>query len=393
MRKSQLLLRVLQVLQSVVELSSYRCILFSSGYGPLDSTTRILATEIPLCLEKLKENLLRMEFLFLVTGLCSSQGAAEGELYIDDGKSYDFKQGAYIHRRFTFSDGKLTSENLATSASLGTKFLSDCTIERIILLGHSSKPKSARIEPSNNVAEVELGPLQIRSGVQSSVLTISRRPYAQPIGHMMRAFKNTTTSLYYHGAVIGAAQGPPGQSKARQTIRMNITLEIMVDGLLGNPNLQNDLGTGLLTMSSYTRVGGRVKMLTFIKKHVIVKMNCTMKVNIASRAIEDQTCIRKPRHFCRRCRRHWTHGGVLRDIPVGGGRRKNTKRKKPMNPTITSGYVTTFDQPEYQDYQSVMPPTQGLPPPLHVDDAGDGFVSSLLEDVCFEEGVWPFCGN
>ncbi|PWA84608.1 hypothetical protein CTI12_AA005550 [Artemisia annua] len=100
-----------------------------------------------------------------------------------------------------------------------------------------------------------------------------------------------------------------------------------------------------------------------------------------------------PRHFCRRCRRHWTHGGVLRDIPVGGGRRKNTKRKKPMNPTITSGYVTTFDQPEYQDYQSVMPPTQGLPPPLHVDDAGDGFVSSLLEDVCFEEGVWPFCGN
>ncbi|PWA94214.1 dof zinc finger protein DOF3.4 [Artemisia annua] len=115
-----------------------------------------------------------------------------------------------------------------------------------------------------------------------------------------------------------------------------------------------------------------------------------------------------PRHFCRRCRRHWTHGGVLRDIPVGGGRRKNTKRKNPMNPTITSAYVTTFDQPKYQDYQSVMPPpqslmppTQGLPPPLHVDDAGDvsvpdeenGFVSSLLEDVCFEEGVWPFCGN
>lgn len=85
-----------------------------------------------------------------------------------------------------------------------------------------------------------------------------------------------------------------------------------------------------------------------------------------------------------------------------------------MNPTITSAYVTTFDQPEYQefqeyqDYQSVMPPpqsllppTQGLPPPLHVDDAGDvsvpdeenGFVSSLLEGVCFEEGVWPFCGN
>ncbi|PWA99754.1 hypothetical protein CTI12_AA004040 [Artemisia annua] len=117
---------------------------------------------------------------------------------------------------------------------------------------------------------------------------------------------------------------------------------------------------------------------------------------------------KKKARFWRVPVRHWTHGGVLRDILVGGGRRKNTKRKNPMNPTITSAYVTTFDQPEYQDYQSVMPPpqslmppTQGLPPPLHVDDAGDvsvpdeenGFVSSLLEDVCFEECIWPFCGN
>jgi hypothetical protein len=73
-----------------------------------------------------------------------------------------------------------------------------------------------------------------------------------------------------------------------------------------------------------------------------------------------------------------------------------------MNPTTTSAYVTTFDQPEYheyQDYQSVMPPpqsllppTQGLPPPPPVDE-GNGFVASLLEDVCFEDGVWPFSGN
>ncbi|PWA75463.1 UDP-glucuronosyl/UDP-glucosyltransferase [Artemisia annua] len=49
MRKTQLLLRVLQ---SVIELSSYRFILFSSGYGPLDAATRILARETSLCSEK-----------------------------------------------------------------------------------------------------------------------------------------------------------------------------------------------------------------------------------------------------------------------------------------------------------------------------------------------------
>jgi hypothetical protein len=30
----------------------------------------------------------------------------------------------------------------------------------------------------------------------------------------------------------------------------------------------------------------------------------------------------QPRHFCRACRRYWTHGGTLRDVPVGGKRRR-----------------------------------------------------------------------
>uniref|UniRef100_A0A0D9XL26 Dof zinc finger protein n=1 Tax=Leersia perrieri TaxID=77586 RepID=A0A0D9XL26_9ORYZ len=33
----------------------------------------------------------------------------------------------------------------------------------------------------------------------------------------------------------------------------------------------------------------------------------------------------QPRYLCKACRRHWTEGGTLRDVPVGGGR-KNTKR-------------------------------------------------------------------
>ncbi|PWA69964.1 UDP-glucuronosyl/UDP-glucosyltransferase [Artemisia annua] len=49
MIKPQLLFRVLQ---SVIELRSYCFILFSSGYGPLDAATRILARETSLCSEK-----------------------------------------------------------------------------------------------------------------------------------------------------------------------------------------------------------------------------------------------------------------------------------------------------------------------------------------------------
>ncbi|XP_019196356.1 PREDICTED: dof zinc finger protein DOF1.7 [Ipomoea nil] len=36
--------------------------------------------------------------------------------------------------------------------------------------------------------------------------------------------------------------------------------------------------------------------------------------------------LSQPRYFCKSCKRYWTKGGVLRNIPVGGASRKTTKR-------------------------------------------------------------------
>ncbi|KAI3711998.1 hypothetical protein L1987_70547 [Smallanthus sonchifolius] len=36
--------------------------------------------------------------------------------------------------------------------------------------------------------------------------------------------------------------------------------------------------------------------------------------------------LTQPRHFCKNCRRYWTKGGTLRNIPIGGGSRKIAKR-------------------------------------------------------------------
>lgn len=109
-----------------------------------------------------------------VIALNSSQ-SAEGELYVDDGKSFEFQRGAYIHRRFIFSDGKLTSLNMAPSGNNGRLFSTECVVERIILLGHPSRPKSALIEPSNKETEIEMGPLRVQRSRIASVLTI-RKP-------------------------------------------------------------------------------------------------------------------------------------------------------------------------------------------------------------------------
>ncbi|KAF8377409.1 hypothetical protein HHK36_030786 [Tetracentron sinense] len=37
--------------------------------------------------------------------------------------------------------------------------------------------------------------------------------------------------------------------------------------------------------------------------------------------------LTQPRHFCKTCRRYWTNGGALRNVPIGGGCRNDRKTK------------------------------------------------------------------
>lgn len=46
--------------------------------------------------------------------------------------------------------------------------------------------------------------------------------------------------------------------------------------------------------------------------------------------------LSQPRHFCKTCRRYWTRGGALRNVPVGGGCRRNKKSKSSSSKSSTT---------------------------------------------------------
>ncbi|CAL9079726.1 unnamed protein product [Musa textilis] len=48
--------------------------------------------------------------------------------------------------------------------------------------------------------------------------------------------------------------------------------------------------------------------------------------------------LTQPRYFCKTCRRYWTEGGSLRNVPVGGGSRKN---KRSSHSSATASTTTT----------------------------------------------------
>lgn len=54
--------------------------------------------------------------------------------------------------------------------------------------------------------------------------------------------------------------------------------------------------------------------------------------------------LSQPRHFCKNCRRYWTKGGVLRNVPVGGGCRKS-KRSKPKTSSSSERPPTPIRPP------------------------------------------------
>lgn len=52
----------------------------------------------------------------------------------------------------------------------------------------------------------------------------------------------------------------------------------------------------------------------------------------------------QPRHFCKSCKRHWTKGGTLRNVPVGGGR-KNKRPKTSATATAAAATPTVTSSP------------------------------------------------
>ena len=105
-----------------------------------------------------------------------SKYEAEGELYIDDGKSYEFEQGAFIHRRFKFAKGKLTSTNLAPTKSNPRKFTSSCLVERIVIMGVRARDlvtgKHAVVESEDRWIQTDIGAPSLIQGAYSSALIL-----------------------------------------------------------------------------------------------------------------------------------------------------------------------------------------------------------------------------
>ncbi|KAM1235507.1 hypothetical protein ACFX2I_004978 [Malus domestica] len=69
--------------------------------------------------------------------------------------------------------------------------------------------------------------------------------------------------------------------------------------------------------------------------------------------------LSQPRYFCKACRRYWTQGGTLRNVPVGGGCRKG-KRGKAGSSSASAARTVQPQQPQPPQKEQDMQNTLGI---------------------------------
>lgn len=79
-----------------------------------------------------------------------SHSQADGELYIDDYHSFDYKKGHFLRRKFTFANNKLTSEAIGTE-----KFGATNTVERVVILGVTQQPSKVTLETKGKIQDLQ----------------------------------------------------------------------------------------------------------------------------------------------------------------------------------------------------------------------------------------------
>ncbi|XP_027342693.1 dof zinc finger protein DOF3.6-like [Abrus precatorius] len=98
--------------------------------------------------------------------------------------------------------------------------------------------------------------------------------------------------------------------------------------------------------------------------------------------------LSQPRHFCKTCRRYWTRGGALRNVPVGGGCRRNKKNKRSRSKSPVS-----TEKPSLSNTASAIPEIIGrFPQPFmtslqNMSRYGVGNTGMSLREIQAQSGT------
>ncbi|WCJ27894.1 Late embryogenesis abundant (LEA) hydroxyproline-rich glycoprotein family [Euphorbia peplus] len=106
-------------------------------------------------------------------------------------------------------------------------------------------------------------------------------------------YRNGSALLNYRGQLVGEVPIPAGEIGSDDTKPMNISVTVMADRLISDPQLYADVVAGVLDFNSYIELSGKVSILKIFKVSIDTTTNCDFPVFINNQTVGEEQCKSK----------------------------------------------------------------------------------------------------
>ncbi|XP_057463852.1 late embryogenesis abundant protein At1g64065-like [Actinidia eriantha] len=104
-------------------------------------------------------------------------------------------------------------------------------------------------------------------------------------------YGNSTVYFYYRGTQVGSAIIPKSKANFRRTKKVNIAVDLIAPtSQASNSELAADVSSGIVPLTSTSRLSGKIEIMFIFKKKKSVNMNCTMDLNISAKQLQNIKC-------------------------------------------------------------------------------------------------------
>ncbi|KAK4775900.1 hypothetical protein SAY87_023861 [Trapa incisa] len=103
-------------------------------------------------------------------------------------------------------------------------------------------------------------------------------------------YKNSSALLNYRGKMVGEVPIPADEISAGEKKPINLTLTLLADRLLGDPQVYSDVFSGELPLNTYTKISGKVLLMNIFRIQVDSTASCDLTLYLSSRTVGNQQC-------------------------------------------------------------------------------------------------------
>ncbi|KAI3422685.1 LEA_2 domain-containing protein [Psidium guajava] len=102
----------------------------------------------------------------------------------------------------------------------------------------------------------------------------------------------STVDFTYGGVQVGQAIIPKSKANFKSTKKIDVSVTLSSANLPSNinSNLESELNSGVITLTSQSELKGKITVMFMFKKKKTSQMNCTMAINTSTKAVQSLSC-------------------------------------------------------------------------------------------------------